>query len=140
MPVQSIRFTDPDVHARLRTEAARAGTSASALAERLIDEGLRLRRHPMIAFRDGPAGRRAGLINGPEVWEVVTTVVGSDLPPEQRLQRTAELLNLTSGQVHAAMDYYAEFTDEIDAWTAANREEADRSRRLWERHQQLLAR
>ncbi len=140
MPVQSIRFTNPDVHARLRAEAARAGTSASALAERLIDEGLRLRRHPLIAFRDGPAGRRAGLVHGPDVWEVVTAIVGSDFAAEERLPRAAELLGLSPGQAQAAMAYYAEFTDEVDAWIAANREEADRSRSLWERQQELLAR
>lgn len=28
-------------------------------------------RHPEIVFRDGPAGRRAGLWRGPDVWPVV---------------------------------------------------------------------
>jgi len=27
--------------------------------------------HPLIPFRDDPTGRRAGLIGGPDVWEVV---------------------------------------------------------------------
>jgi hypothetical protein len=39
---------------------------ASALAERLIDEGLRLEAHLRVTFRDGPTGRRAALINGPD--------------------------------------------------------------------------
>jgi uncharacterized small protein (DUF1192 family) len=37
------------------------------------------------------------------------------------------------------MDYYAEFTAEIDQRIASNREEADRQMAHWERKQQLLA-
>ncbi len=107
MPVQSIRFTHPDVHRRLRDAAARKGTSASALAELLIDEGLRTESHPLIVFRDGPSGRRAALVNGPDVWEVVSAVVDSDIPPGQREERVADLLDLSVAQVRAAMAYYA---------------------------------
>jgi hypothetical protein len=139
MPVQSIRFSHPDVHSRLRQEAARRGLSASALAEQLIDEGLRIRRHPLVAFRDGPSGRRAALVNGPDVWEVVGAVVGSDIAAARREERVAELLGLSVALVRAAMAYYAEFTDEIDARITSNREEADRAFALWERHRELLA-
>ena len=139
MPVQSIRFNQTDVHRRLRDAAARQGTSASALAERLIDEGLRLEAHPLITFRDGPTGRRAALINGPDIWEVVAALVGSDTPPRQREARVANLLGLSLGQVQAAMAYYAEFTGDIDQRIAFNRAEADRQLALWEQKQRLLA-
>ena len=139
MPVQSIRFTHPDVHRRLRDAAARKGTSASALAELLIDEGLRTESHPLIVFRDGPSGRRAALVNGPDVWEVVSAVVDSDIPPGQREERVADLLDLSVAQVRAAMAYYAEFTVEVDGRIALNREEADRRLALWERQKRLLA-
>ncbi len=139
VPVQSIRFTRADVHKRLRDAASRKGTSASALAERLIDEGLRNESHPLVVFRDGPTGRRAALLNGPDVWEVVGAVIGSDILPEQRERRAGELLGLPAGQVRAAMDYYAEFTAEIDERIALNHQEADRQIALWERRQQLLA-
>ena len=33
----------------------------------------------MITFRDGPTGRRAGLIGGPDVWEVAMWI--DDLGP-----------------------------------------------------------
>ena len=139
VPVQSIRFARADVHERLRDAASRKGTSASALAERLIDEGLRSESHPLVMFRDGPTGRRAVLLNGPDVWEVVGAVIGSDVPVEERESRAAELLGLSAAQVRAAMDYYAEFTAEIDERIGLNRREADRQATLWERRQQLLA-
>jgi hypothetical protein len=139
MPVQSIRFGRADVHRRLREAAARRGTSASALAEQLIDEGLRAAAHPLITFRDGPTGRRAALIHGPDVWEVVAALVGSDTPPARRQARVAHLLGLSPTQVSAAMDYYAEFTTEIDQRIALNRAEADRQLALWEQKQRLLA-
>jgi hypothetical protein len=139
VPVQSIRFTRADVHERLRDAASRKGTSASALAERLIDEGLRREAHPLVMFRDGPTGRRAVVLNGPDVWEVVGAVVGSDVPGGEREGRVADLLGLSVAQVRAAMDYYAEFTLEIDDRIALNRQEADRQIALWERKQQLLS-
>jgi hypothetical protein len=139
MPVQSIRFGRADVHRRLRDAAVRRGTSASALAEQLIDEGLRAEAHPLITFRDGPTGRRAALINGPDVWEVVAAIVGSDAPPTRREARVADLLGLSAAQVSAAMDYYAEFTAEIDQRIVLNRAEADRQLALWEQKQRLLA-
>jgi hypothetical protein len=67
----SIRFRE-DVHRRLRRAATRRGESVSALAARLVDEGLRMEDHPGIVFRDGPTGRRAALAGGPDVWEVAS--------------------------------------------------------------------
>jgi hypothetical protein len=139
MPVQSIRFNRAEVHGRLRDAAIQRGTSASALAERLIDEGLRQESHPLITFRDGPTGRRAAVFNGPDVWEVVSAIVGSDVSPARREARAADLLGLSPAQVRAAMDYYAEFTDEIDKRITFNRTEADRQLALWEQRQRLLA-
>lgn len=43
---------------RLQRRARVAGWSASALAQRYVDEGLRMAEHPGIVFQDGPAGRR----------------------------------------------------------------------------------
>ena len=57
---------DASVLERLERRGARSGTNKSRLAERYIDEGLRLDDHPGIVFRDGPTGRRAGLVGGPD--------------------------------------------------------------------------
>jgi len=66
----SFRLSD-DLVERLDAEAAASGTSVSALVASVLDEGLKTRRFPGIVYSDGPTGRRAGLLGGPEVWEVV---------------------------------------------------------------------
>jgi hypothetical protein len=135
----SVRFRDARVAERLRAEAAARGCSSSMLAEQLIDEGLRSRRHPLIAFRDGPGGRRAALVGGPDVWEVVGGVVGGDVPVERRVARAVELFGWRAEQVEAALAYYAEFTDEVQAEIAANAAAAEEAESLWRRQQDLLA-
>lgn len=135
----SVRFHDACVAERLKSEAVARGTSSSALAEELIDEGLRTRRHPLVAFRDGPAGRRAVLAGGPDVWEVVGGLVGGDVAAGKRVERAAEMLGLRREQVEAALAYYAEFTEEIDAQIDANRRAADEAEAQWRRQQALLA-
>lgn len=135
----SVRFHDARVVERLRSEASAHGTSQSALAEELVDEGLRTRRHPLLGFRDGPTGRRVGLIGGLDVWELVGGLVGGDVAPERRVERAVELFGLRREQVEAGLAYYAEFTDEIDAQVEANRRTAEEAEALWHRQQELLA-
>jgi hypothetical protein len=55
----------------LRKRSVQTGEPIVRLAQRYIDEGMRLDRHPGIVFRDGPAGRRPVVAGGPDVWEVV---------------------------------------------------------------------
>lgn len=135
----SVRFRRVEVLERLKGEATAHRLSTSALAEELIEEGLRLRRHPVLVFRDGPTGRRAGLASGPDVWEVIGGVVGGDVPAADRISRAAQLFGLPPEHVAAALDYYAEFTDEVDAELAANLAAADEAEAIWRRRQQLLA-
>lgn len=134
-----MRFRRPDVEARLKHEAAALQVSSSSLAEELIDEGLRTRRHPLVLFRDGPTGRRAGLIGGPDVSETVAGIVGGDVPTGERLDRAVEVFGLRRELVEAALGYYAQFTDEINAEIEANRGAAEEAERLWKRQQDLLA-
>lgn len=136
----SVRFRDPRLSEQLKSEARASGNSVSALAEELITEGLRMRRHPLVTFREGPAGRRPGLVGGPDVWELIDWLVGGDVPPEERVQRAATHLHLRPEQVEAALAYYAEFTDEVDDWIRAGDEHAARAEALWRREQELLAR
>jgi hypothetical protein len=136
----SIRFRRAQVLDHLKAEAGARHLSSSALAEELIDEGLRSRRHPLIVFRDGPTGRRAGLVGGPDVWEVIGGLVGGDVPAESRMERAADVFGLTHKQVGAALDYYADFTTEIDAEIAANLAAADEAEAAWRRRQDLLTR
>jgi len=136
----SIRFRRPEVAERLKAEAGARHVSSSALAEELIEEGLRTRRHPLVVFRDGPSGRRAGLVGGPDVWEVIGGLVGGDIPAEARIERAVDVFGLTPKQVGAALDYYADFTTEIDGEIAANLAAADEAEAVWRRRQDLLAR
>ncbi len=139
MAVLSIRFRRPGAYERLKRHAAQRTESISAVGERLIDEGLRMEAHPGVVFRDGPAGRRAGLAAGPDVWEVVALLRGLRGRVEQRAVRAAEQLGLAVAQVRTASRYYAEFPDEIDAEIAANEEAADRELATWESERRLLS-
>jgi hypothetical protein len=130
---------DASVVGRLERRGKRAGLNKSRLAERYIDEGMRMEDHPGIVFRDGPAGRRAGLSGGPDVWEVIATVRASGLDGDAALASAAEWGNLTHAQVRSAVRYYAEYRDEIDERMARNVEEADAAEELWRREQNALA-
>ncbi len=124
---------------RLDVGARRRGEARARTAERLIDEGLRMEDHPGIVFRDGPAGRRAALAGGPDVWEVIETLEGTGLAGEQAIAATASWGALTHAQVRIAVGYYADFREEVDERIAHNREEADRQQAAWERAQAALA-
>jgi hypothetical protein len=134
----SIRMS-PQTLERLDVGARRRGEAKARTAERLIDEGLRMEDHPGVVFRDGPAGRRAALAGGPDVWEVIETLKGTGLAGERAVAATAEWGALTPAQVHAAVRYYADFRQEVDARIVHNGEEADRQRAAWVRAQDALA-
>ena len=135
----SVRFHRSDVLERLKVEASSRSVSISALAEELIEEGLRLRRHPLIVFRDGASGRRAGLVDGPDVWEVIGGIVGGDVPVVDRVERAVSLFGLGPERVTAAREYYAAYPEEINGAIAANIAAAEESEEIWRHRQQLLA-
>ncbi len=136
----AVRFCDERVAERLKTEAGVRASSTSALAEELIDEGLRTRRHPLVSFRDGAAGRRVARIGGSDIWEVVGGIVGGDVPVTERVRRAIELFGLTNAQVDAVPGDSAEFADEVDDEIAANERVAKEAEALLRRRQDLLAR
>lgn len=108
-----------------------------------VDEALRAEEHPGILFRPGPTGRRASLIGGPDVWEVIDTLqtVGADEPQlsnEALVAATTEALDLQERKVRIAVRYYAAYRDEIDDRIAANREAADRAEEVWRAEQEVL--
>lgn len=140
MPVVSIRFSDEPLHRRLKDRAHRLRVGISTLAERLIDEGLRMEVHPLVVFRDGPSGRRPVLVGGPEVADVIGAIVGGDIPVDERRSRAASLLGITEALVDAALAYYADFTDEIDTALAERARAADEDEQAWHRQRALLKR
>ena len=138
MPVVSLRFSSEPVYRRLKTRAQRRGKALSAIAEQLIDEGLRMEDHPAVVFRDGPSGRRPALVCGPEIADVIGAIIGGDVPVEQRRSRAADLMAIDPGMVDAALAYYADYTIEIDTVLAENKRAADEAEAAWVRGQTLL--
>lgn len=119
----------------LRSEAV--GTTKSRLAERYVEEGLRADEHPGIVFRGGPAGRRAAVAGGPDVWEVVAVLKEADEEAEP-IAWGAESLNLSEVKVRAALRYYSQYSEEIDERLRRNVEEADAAEAAWRREQTAL--
>jgi hypothetical protein len=135
----SIRF-DPKILERLRRRArAVPGATPSGLAERLVDEGLRMAEHPGIVFKDGPSGRRAALSLGPDVWEVVKASSEVDERGEAAVLAVADILNLAEEQVRSALRYYADHQEEVDAEIALADEESAQAEEAWLVQQRLLA-
>jgi uncharacterized protein (DUF433 family) len=122
---------------RLLDDRARElSESRNSLAERLLDEGLRTERHPLIVFREGAAGLRRPALVGTRlyVWQVVDTVRESG----GSVAAAAEYLGLPELHVRAAVDYYADFTEEVDQYRAEQREFERRERERWERSERVL--
>ncbi len=135
----SIRL-ESETFERLEAESRRTGQSRSQVAKMLLEEGLRMESHPGIVFRPGPAGRRPGLAGGPDVWEVIRVLQGVELQGEGAIRRTAELTGLFPEQVRTALRYYAEHSDEVDAWIRRVEDEAARAEAAWRRERALLQR
>jgi len=109
---------------RLDRRARERGQSANALAARLIEEGLRAEDHPLVYFRDSAAGRRPALLGTRlDVWQVIETLGAHDGSVEQ----TAEYLDQPPVKIRAAVSYYADFTDEVDAFAARAADAARRN-------------
>lgn len=135
----SIRF-DPDLLARLRRHAvAVTGANASALAQRLVDEGLRMADHPGILFKDGASGRRAALAYGPDVWEVIKFLREIDERGPDALAAAAEVFNVDVNRISTAVSYYADYQDEIDAEIEAAEDASVRAEQAWRVQQRLIA-
>ena len=109
----SVRLDDR-LAERLRLRARAAGESLSDRLRRYAEEGARRDEHPMITFRDGPTGRRAGLIAGPDVWEIAMWI--DDLGPlEDPATELASDGIVPRPQIDAALAYRATYPDEIQA-------------------------
>ena len=131
-----------DTCERLDEHSRQTGESRSAAAERLIEEGLRMARHPWVFFRDGPAGRRAVLMGGPDVWQVAGYFLDEPMDSEEAIDRavdrTVELMGQPDHLVRAAVLYYLDYPDEIEDWINRNAEEAEQAEAEWLRKRELL--
>ncbi|MHB1576268.1 MAG: hypothetical protein ACYCX9_07130 [Candidatus Dormibacteria bacterium] len=89
---------------------------------RYADEGVRRDEHPLITFRDGPTGRRAGLVGGPDVWEVAMWLEDLSAEPDPVAALVKDLV-LTRPQIDAALRYRAAYPDEIATRVELHRQE-----------------
>jgi hypothetical protein len=115
----SVRLNEATI-SRLGARARRVHLPPRTLAQRYVEEGLRMDEHPLIRFADGPAGRRARLVGtGKDIWEVIAVVRdhGGDAA------ESARYLEIPLGLVQAAIAYYGAYTAEIDEQIAANEQE-----------------
>lgn len=128
---------DSETFDHLQARSRQAGQTVSHVAKTLLEEGLRMENHPGIVFRPGPAGRRPGLIGGPDIWEVIRVFTGVDGRGEDAVRQTAQLTGLTPEQVRRAGRYCADYPDEIDDWMRRVDEESARAEAAWQRQQDL---
>lgn len=117
----SVRLDD-DLAERLRLRARAAGETLSDRLRRYAEEGTRREEHPLITFRDGPTGRRAKLLDGPDVWEVVMWMddLADATDPAATLVQESDLRR---PQIDAALRYRASYPDEIAARIELHRRE-----------------
>ncbi len=107
----SVRLDDALAES-LRLRARAAGETLSDRLRRYAEEGTRRDEHPLITFRDGPAGRRAGLLGGPDVWEVAMWVEDLASEPDP-VAALVEDSALTRSHIEAALRYRAAYPDEV---------------------------
>ena len=135
----SIRF-DAALLARLRRRVhATPGSTTSALAQRLIDEGLRMSDHPGVIFKDGPSGRRAALAYGPDIWEIVKFLREIDERGPAALDAAAEVFAVDASRIATAVSYYTSYPDEIDAEITDADEVSARAEEAWRIQRRLIA-
>lgn len=108
----SVRLDDR-LAERLRLRSRAAGESLSDRLRRYAEEGARRDEHPLITFRDGPTGRRAGLVGGPDVWEVAMWV--DDLDTADSAAELAAEGVVARHQIDAALAYRSAYPEEIQA-------------------------
>ena len=124
---------------RIEAESRSVGTSITQLVSSLLDEGLKTRRFPGIVYRSGPLGRRAALVGGPDVWEVIRDLAAAPGRGMDRVENLVVETGLTTASVMLAADFYASFPEEIDALIEADERAADEVRRQTRRRERLLS-
>ena len=117
----------------------------SSATSRLVDDALRAHEHPLITFKDGPAGRRARVVGGPDVWEIIGAVrsvreAEPELTGDEVLAAVAETSGVPVPFLRAALAYWGDYPEEVNAFLDRARTEAGQAQAAWERQQELLGR
>jgi hypothetical protein len=141
---RSVRFDDSVVERLASYVSRHPGLTASSVAARLVDEGLRMEEHPGVMFREGPMGRRATLVGGPDVWEVIRALRSARsaepaLAEPELLDLVADNTGMALRLLRVAVDYWAAYPDEVDALVDHAARTDDAHRAASERARGLLA-
>jgi hypothetical protein len=134
----SIRLDD-ELRSRLAARAAAETTTVTELIERFVREGLVCAAHPGIVFKPGPAGRRAALAGGPDVWEIVAALRHTTGSESARVATLAEQFGIHERQVVIALNYAAAHREEIEARVDANDRALAQAESIAAERQRLLA-
>ena len=128
-----------DLLERIDNEAISAGSSATTLVASILDEGLKTRRFPGIVYRDGPTGRRAAVVGGPDVWEIIRALKQTPGKDERRVRTLADELGLSTTQIRLAIDFYGVNPAEVDDRIAAEDLAAEQLRERIDHRERLLS-
>lgn len=104
-----------------------------------------MEEHPGVIFRDGPAGRRACLIGGPDVWEIIRSVKSSraaepDLSRSEVVKLVEDNIGVPGRLGSLALAYWAAYPEEIDALVAHAERLENEALRAAEKTARLLGR
>ncbi|MFO8075754.1 MAG: hypothetical protein ACQETV_02075 [Actinomycetota bacterium] len=134
----SFRLGD-EARQRLHERAERERISATALLERLIVEGVDTLEHPGIVYRGPGHDRRAALVGGPDVWEIVARLRELEGSEEQRIAVLATETELHPRQVRAALEFAARHPTDVQERIARNERAIAESRDAAQQRRALLA-
>ncbi len=133
-----VRFP-PEIDRAVALTAKRFGMSKSAVVIRAVDEWLRMEAHPRVTFCTANTGeRRALVISGPQVWTIVESWQQHS-PAERTVETVADTLDLPVVDIEAALNYWAEYRDEIDTILEVHEATQAAALAAWEKQQALRA-
>jgi hypothetical protein len=137
MSSQAIRIESETLEL-LRELSVQRGLPIVQLAKRYIDEGIQVDRHPGIIFREGPAGRRAVVAGGPDVWEVISAARSAPERGEGLIEALSQRMGVPIERIRVAVRYYAEYPAGVDSFMAMVEVEGERLQRVLERERRLI--
>jgi hypothetical protein len=134
----NVRFPEA-VDEGLGDYARRAGAKKSTVVVQAVREWLRMQAHPGVLFVTTTTGeRRAALSAGPQVWTVAEAWLQHE-KDDRTPAVLADAVGLTAVDVEVALDYWAEYRDEIDGLIKRHHASQDEAMANWERRRELDA-
>jgi len=89
-----------------------------------------MEQFPGIILRSGPTGGRAGVVGGPDVWELVRDIKGAAAAgSSDPIATVSEVSGIDRDKVELAARYYGAYPEDVDERIRMNDEEAELLRR-----------